>query len=63
MTKCLECNQIFMGSKRQNSPYNENFCNTCGQYIRIKSKKAKIKLLEPKLIIVKPANENEIVII
>ena len=56
MTKCFECNQIFMGSQRKNSPYNENFCNTCGQYIRVK-KKDKVKVIKPKLIIVKPANE------
>ena len=62
MTKCLECNQIFMGSKRRNSPYNENFCNTCGQYIRIKNKKAEIKLLKPKLINVKPADAVVIII-
>ena len=55
MTKCFECNQIFMGSKRKNSPYNENFCNTCGQYIRVKKKVCKD--INPKLIIVKPANE------
>ena len=55
MTKCTECNQIFMGSKRKTSPYNENFCNTCGQYIRVKKKVSKV--IKPKLIIVEPANE------
>ncbi len=44
-----------MGSKRKNSPYNENFCNTCGQYIRVKKKVCKV--IKPKLIIVKPADE------